>query len=261
MAVDFFVRFNLHNSISSSPLSVDVLKPLLRRGADEIKLMLEQIDNVQSLRAEKLRKKHPEVIGALKGKRTLFIGDSITSDNLGYRGAVTKAAELSGTDGSVSGATSSMLLHFAKTCIEREMPEIVSLMIGSNDSVSIEQKELNQVSPCEYGRNVRHMVSWAKESGAQILLFEIPPIIEARFERNFSKQAKLQSNEMIRCYNEILKDIARDAGIRLIPSAWLAESEDNYEPDGIHLSLKGQEAFAENWLLKAYELINNAKMP
>ena len=255
MSVDFFVRFNLHNSVSASPLSVEVLKPLLNYGAEELDRMLREIDRIQTDRAEAFKKKHPDAVGALKGKKVLFLGDSITSDNLGYRGAVTRAAELLSVDGAVSGGTSSMLLHSAKRYIEKEAPEIVSLMVGSNDSVSVEQKELNQVSPCEYERNVRRMVEWAKNSGAQVLLFEIPPIVEERFRQNFSRQSKLQSNETVRSYNEILKRIAHDTGISRISSEWLGESDGNYEPDGIHLSYQGQEAFAENWLEKAYELI------
>ncbi len=254
MAVDFFVRFNLHNSISSSPLNVDVLKPLLNYNENELERMLREIDDIQKSRAEILRKKHPEAVGALTSKKVLFLGDSITSDNLGYRGAVTQAAGLCGIDGSVSGGTSSMLLHSAKSYIEKEAPEIVSLMVGSNDSVSIEAEELNQVSSKEYERNVRHMVTWTKKSGARILLFEIPPVVEKRFERSFSRQSKLQSNGTVKRYNGILERIASDAGIRLIPSRWLAENEDNYEPDGIHLSFRGQEAFAENWLFNAYQL-------
>ena len=256
MAVDFFVRFNLHNSVSSSPLSVEVLKPLLNYGEDELDLMLREIDEIQSDRAGRLRKKHPEAVGALIGKKVLFLGDSITSDNLGYRGAVTRAADLRGIDGAVSGGTSSALLHSAKRYIEKEAPEIVSLMVGSNDSVSVDVAELNQVSPSEYERNVRAMVGWAKKSGAQVLLFEIPPIVEESFERNFSRQSKLQSNDTVKRYNGILCRIADDAGIRLISSEWLSECRDNYEPDGIHLSPCGQERFAESWLNAAAKLYN-----
>ena len=255
MAVDFFVRFNLHRSPSSLPLSVEALRPHLKREDEELACMLREIDAAQAERAEALRKKYPEETTALCGKKVLFLGDSITSDNLGYRGTVTGAAKLLGIDGSISGGTSSMLLHGAKLSVEKERPDLVSLMVGSNDSVSIEEMELHQVSPSEYERNVRQMVAWAKRSGARVLLFEIPPVVEARFQRNFSGQAKLQSNETVRSYNERLQGIAREAGVELIGQGWLSEDEANYEKDGIHLSVQGHEAFAERWLLKAYEII------
>lgn len=248
MAVKFFARFNLHNSICQNPLSVRFMRPFFNMSDSEIEAMLCEIEEIQNARAKRLIKKYPLQTKALSGKRVLFLGDSITSDNLGYRGSVTRAARLAATDGSVSGGTSTLILHDAKMHIEKQRPDIVSLMIGSNDSVSIEWGELNQVSIGEYERNVREIVRWAKESGAEVLLFEIPPVVEERFEKNFSGQYKMQSNKNISEYNRVLKKIADDNEIQLRSNRWLSEDDGFYEPDGIHLSVLGQEMFAEKWL-------------
>ena len=255
MAVKFFVRFNLHNSLCSDPPSVETLRSHLNMSDGDIGAMLCEIDEMQNARAERLIKKYPKQAEALRGKKVVFLGDSITNDNLGYRESVTRAGSLEAFDGSVSGGTSSTVVHTAKMLIEQHKPDIVSVMLGSNDSVMIEEPDLCQVSPEEYGRNVARIVRWAKQSGAEVLLFEIPPVVEERFEKSFSSQSKAQTNANVHSYNEILKKIADENGIKLRSNAWLSEDDGLIEPDGIHLSISGQERFAEQWLLYAAETI------
>ena len=196
-------------------------------------------------------------VEALRGKRVLFLGDSITSDNLGYRTAVCRAAGINGIDGSVSGGTSAILLGLAHTLIKKEKPDIVSLMIGSNDSVSIAGEGFCQVSLAEYSRNVKEIVAWAKEQGAAIMLFEVTPVVEELFGKNFHFSGKLH-NKTISEYNAVLKNIAAEQEIELIPNSWLSKSENMselYEPDGLHLSAKGQKIFAARWISAAAKII------
>lgn len=185
----------------------------------------------------------------------MFLGDSITSDNLGYRATVALAANAEGIDGSVSGATSSMILYDAKRVIDKENPDLVSLMIGSNDSVSIVHKDLHQVSIGEYERNVSAILRWAKQSGAGVLFFEIPPIAEELFEKSFSPQLKVQSNETVESYNDVLRRLAAENGIELQSNRWLMDDVAFYREDGIHLSVIGQELFAEKWIEAAAKII------
>ena len=70
----------------------------------------------------------------LYGKRVVFVGDSITSDNIGYRLTVTRAARLRATDTSLSGGKTNNIKEDAKQAILTEKPDIVSIMIGANDS-------------------------------------------------------------------------------------------------------------------------------
>ena len=259
MAGKGFVRFNLHNSLCCFPASFEILKPMVDLNEQELRDCLSEIENIQSKRVEKLQAEYAEEIEKLKGKTVLFLGDSLTNDNLGYRTSVSRAAELVSTNGAISGGTSSMLLPLAKHLIEKK-PEIVSLMIGANDSISFDREEFNQVSAEEFARNVGAMLGWAKQSGSKILLFEITPIVEDRFVRCFGGEGKLQSNAMIQRYNRVLKQIAELYGVSLHTHPRLSETKKIdllYEEDGIHLKPNGQELLAERWLLTTSKLIKS----
>ena len=147
-----------------------------------------------------------------------------------------------------------MLLHDARMLAEQQRPDVVSIMVGSNDSVMIDG--LHHVGIAEYERNLRQMVSWAKMYGAAVLLFEIPPVIESRFEKHFLPNCKSQSNQNIQIYNKILQKIAHENHVVLVSNKWLTNQPELFEPDGIHLSVKGQELFAEKWLTAASELFS-----
>ena len=258
MVGEFFIRFNLHNSVCNYPASFDVLRPLVDISDSELQAFLDKIEDIHTQRAEMLSQSHAKEITALCGKKVLFLGDSLTSDNFGYRRTVTKAAKLEALDGAVSGGTSSTILHSSKMQLNSFKPDIVSIMIGANDSVSVDREELHQVGIEEYSRNVRAMVEWSLNAGASVLLFEISPVHEERFTKSFTSQYKLQSNDNIKMYNCVLKNIANEYRIPLFSHTWIAKEDVNslYEPDGIHLSLRGHELFAKNWLTSAAKIIN-----
>lgn len=252
----FFMRFNLQGHF---PATAEVFERLLPYSKEELAPELDDFERIQNTRAECLKQKYEKEIEILRGKKVLFLGDSITSDNLGYRGSVTRAAELQAYDESISGGTSPMLLHIAKRKLETLKPDIVSIMLGSNDSVGIENESLNQVSLGEYTRNIEQMVLWAKRNGTEVLLFEMPLVHEKRFQRNFEAEGKLQSNENIVRYNNALKKIANNLDIKLIQNSWLGDCADMdslFEIDGIHLSLLGHERCAEEWMQAAAKLFS-----
>lgn len=254
----FFIRFNLHNSICSFPTSFRILKPMVDISDSELEAYLEEIESTHISRAENLKSSHSKEAELLRSRKVLFIGDSITSDNLGYRLTVTVAAELNALDGSVSGGTTATVIHSSKTQISSFKPDLISIMMGSNDSVGVGDEGIRQVSIEEYERNLRAILKWSVESGAAILLFEIPPVHESRFKASFTSQYKCQSNDNIKKYNCILKNIANEYGIPLIPHSWLKDEavDQLFESDGIHLSPQGQELFAKNWLTSAAKIIN-----
>lgn len=179
----------------------------------------------------------------------MFIGDSITRDNLGYRATVTLAGKLDSCNLAVSGTVSAMLLNKVKRYIKSFKPELVSLMIGGNDALLTGDERLPGIGISDYKRNVSAFVRWAKEAGATVLLFEITPINESRFEKHYDGKEKYQTNENISSYNRILKEVSLEYDIPLYPNGWLSENPDlYYENDGIHLSEKGHEAFAMKWM-------------
>lgn len=250
MAGRFFMRFNLHSSVGHFPVTTDIFEHLLPYDRKELQEELDDFERIQNNRISVLKQKYPCEIEKIRNKRVLFIGDSITSDNLGYRISVTRTAELEVYDASISSGISPMMLHDARVLTEKHRPDIVSVMVGTNDSVSIDGIPI--VSITEYERNIRNIIKWARQSEAEVLLFEIPPISE----KDFKEQCKTQTNENIQRYNAVLQQIAKDNGIELLSNAWIEGYEDMLEPDGVHLSVTGQELFSENWLKAAAKLFN-----
>ena len=219
----------------------------------------EEFDELQKAREEALKKELPYETATLNSKKVLFIGDSITSDNLGYRISVSRAAELSAINGSLSSSNSSALLEQSLRLIESEKPEIVSIMLGTNDSISIGALGNNQVPLEEYTENMKKIVRKAKDAGAIVLLFEIPIVHEELFSEYFNPRGKFQTNETVKLYNEKLAEIAVKASIPLIEHSWLTGVDFTpfFEPDGVHLSEKAQAHFSRNWLINASNLIKN----
>lgn len=252
----FFMRFNLQGHF---PATVEVFEQLLPDSKEELIPVLDDFERIQSTRAEWLKQKYKKEIEMLRGKKVLFLGDSNTSDNLGYRGTVTRAAELQAYDESISGGTSPMLLHVSKRKLETIKPDIVSIILGNNDSMAIENESLNHVSLGEYARNIEQMVIWAKRNGTEVLLFEMPIVHEKWFQKNFEVEGKLQSNENIARYNKALKIIADKLDVKLIPNDWIRNDKDLdplFEIDGVHLSMIGHERLSEVWIHSAAKLFN-----
>lgn len=247
---EFFIRFNSGYDIAASkPRDTDVLSAGTGDSLTEVQKTIDRLNSVHDYRATLLKEKFRDGISKLNGCKTMFIGDSITRDNLGYRATVTLAGELNACNLAVSGTVSAMLLNKVKRYIKSFKPEIVSMMIGGNDALLTGEERLPSISISEYKRNVSAFVRWAKEAGATVLMFEITPVHEPWFEKHYDGKEKYQTNENILKYNGILKEISLEYDIPLCPNGWLLEKPDlYYEKDGIHLSEKGHEAFALKWM-------------
>lgn len=190
----------------------------------------------------------------LYGKRVVFVGDSITSDNIGYRLTVTRAARLRATDTSLSGGKTNNIKEDAKQAILTEKPDIVSIMIGANDSPIKGEPLKHGVALPQYAENLREIVAAAAEVGAKILLLEITPIHEANFAAHYEGKQKFQTNANIEEYNMAVRGIADEFGATLLQNGWLGAAED-FEKDGIHLSDSAQARLARRWLETAIKLI------
>lgn len=237
MADRFYARFNLSRA--------------------DFLVFKDEFDKLQKERVERLKEEFKNDIEALQNKKVLFIGDSITSDNLGYRISVSLAANLQAVNGSVSSSTSATLLESALRLIEDSKPEIVSIMLGTNDSISMGKPSNNTVTIENYASNMRRIISKAKELGAKVLLFEIPKIHEELFREYFTQRGKFQTNADVEKYNRKLSEIAKENEIPLIRHTWFGNENSHvyFEPDGVHLSESAQELFAKNWLLNVKNLI------
>ena len=107
MSTRFFARFNLQNSLARESFSAraDIFAAMLGKSESEIQTYLDEFEGTQWENEKYLKMLFGKELEALRGKRVLFLGDSITSDNLGYRSAVCRAAALDGIDGSVPMVT------------------------------------------------------------------------------------------------------------------------------------------------------------
>jgi lysophospholipase L1-like esterase len=255
MPHQFFARFNLQRFGAELPADAALLAAAGGGDTAEMQGYLDTFAATNAQRATALIDRYRTALEPLRGKRVFFLGDSITSDNLGYRPLVTAAAGLSAFDGAVSGCTSSSQFTYCRRLLLQQRPDMVSIMLGSNDAVSIERTEQHQVSPEEYARNMTAIVGWAVHSGAQVLLMELPPIHEARFVSAFAPQDKLHSNPAVALYNAILRDVAQMYSLTPVSMRDLLNKQDSlFEPDGVHPSIEGHDIIADKWLQAAITL-------
>ena len=153
------MRFNLQNSVDHFPATAEVGAVLQNADFKKIQGYLDEFETIQNQRVVRICESFDECLAVLRGKKVVFFGDSITSDNLGYRVSVSRAAQLQAVDGSISGGTSATVVQFAKMMLRQVKPDLVSQMIGTNDSVGIDSECFCQVSPDEYERNVRAILT------------------------------------------------------------------------------------------------------
>lgn len=252
----FFIRFNNNVDLDSDQVDSATLARLSGKDEEAVRAAMESIEADQTQRVKTLREEAGASLSGLKGLKTVFLGDSITKDHLGYRRAVTRAAELDARNLAVSGSYSTMLLHNACRYLKSLSPDLVSLMSGGNDSALLGEERLPCVSPSEYKRNISAFLRWSLEVGAKVLLFEVTPVHEARFKERYCQKNKYQTNENIAKYNAVLQELSQEFGIPLHSNQWLLEDPDTYfEPDGIHLSKEGHDLFAQKWLAAAIKII------
>ena len=254
MSDKFYIRYNLHKSGVGRDVPW-VTPDIFEMSQAEVEEYIRECDNIQQDKADRIKVILKSETDYLSGKEVLFIGDSNTSDRLSYRTIVTKAAALNARDGSVSGATTSTLLIGINDTLSGFNGEMVSIMLGANDSLCFGMDKREPfVSIEENERNLSLIVKWAKMSGATVLLVEIPPVEDASFVERYGA-TRSHDNEIVWRYNKVLKKIAKKENVAVLETTWLSENKAFFEGDGVHISSEGQERLAEKWLKKAAEII------
>lgn len=251
MSKRFFIRFNLHKSNFEPADEPTSIKSFIDINDDEINEIFEEFEEIQKARSERVKKKCEDCISRISGKKVVFVGDSITSERLGYRTTVSLAADLDALDSAISGATTSSIRDYSVGKMRSFSPDVVSIMLGSNDSLGVDDRVFYNVSPSEYKRNLEVIVKRAAELGAMVMLMEMPYICPEKFKAEMDKENRFQSNEVVDMYNEIVGELAEKYGTILMRNDWMREVEDYpslFEPDGLHLSLKGHEMMAEIYI-------------
>ncbi len=219
--------------------------------AEEVAEFINWCDNWQKEQADILSAKFDT--SKLHGKKILFVGDSITADRLGYRGIVTKAACMEARNAAISGAISTDMFRYLPDKLQNFKPDIVSVMIGTNDSLII-AGERNLVRKEEYRDNIANILKLSKQSGATVIISTIPPTDEKRFPAGNSSNNNANIDE----YCEIVREEAQKYGVILNDFSKAAKSKDLEQLliyDGIHLDKSGQAFFAECWLKTVLEAI------
>ncbi len=255
MEVDFFLRYSLQRMCGTFGENQFDSKELLGINQEYIDNYIRECDNYVDEKAKMLAKKYNT--SSINGKSVLFIGDSMTQDRVGYRSIVTKAAGLKAKNIAISGATSTDMLRLTYENIKGYKPEVVSVMIGTNDAY-IYGGELKKslVDADEYRKNIESILRDAKESGAAVVISTIPPMDEQKYAGGYNTEVKTNNNLNISEYNKKVRDEAEKNGAILIDleNALKKESGEMIEPDGIHLTRAGQVVMAELWI-KAIERI------
>ena len=247
MDVDFFLRYSLQRMCGTFGENEFDSKELLCVGQDYIDEFIAECDRYCETETAKLADKYDT--SYLSGKRVLFIGDSLTQDRVGYRPIVTKTADITAKSVAISGATSTDMLRLAYEAIRGFKPDIVSLMIGTNDAyIYGGQIKKSLVSTEEYRQNIAGIISDAKASGAAVIVSAIPPMDERKYSDMHNVAVKSNSNANIAGYNNIVRIEAADVMLVDLENAVKSASGEMIEPDGIHLNRAGQLVLADLWI-------------
>ena len=148
------------------------------------------------------------------------------------------------------------MLRFLKDNIEKSNPEIISIMIGTNDSLIIcNGKKL--VSPDEYRKNISEMLRISRQITDKVIISTLPPANEDAFCKTHDTNLSNLSNDSIDILSEIVREEAVNYNAFLNDAATIlrkCDLNEIVEKDGIHLTKLGQTLFAEEWLKCAVKM-------
>lgn len=223
----------------------------------EIGDFVKKCNDEQCKTADEIKMEFNDLLSKLCAKKILFIGDSITQDIRGYRGIITKAAQLESNSIAFSGSTSTDMIRKTYDAVKNVKPDIVSLMIGTNDAYFIdEDKKINLVSRDEYARNIRGILKTATKGGAKVVVGMIPPMDEDKAKRSKSTETKFNTNKNIEFYNKILLDEIKRARAQCIDTySPIIGKSDYFEPDGVHITPVGHKLLAKKWIEAILKII------
>lgn len=240
--MNFAVRFQLHKSgCTIEDTRPSVLASVYGLSTEETERDIQTAQTYVGAASERLKSKYDL---SAWDKRVLFLGDSLTSDRFSFAHIIPKVLETECRDAAVSGACSTAFVASINYLLAEYNADLVHIMLGTNDIPVVGcSHPANIVSLEEYKRNISHLIECAGENRI-VVLSSIPPVHTERSKVFLPN--KVMSNEVIKRYNAALVEIAAEKKIVLNDTwSFLREADDFYEPDGVHLSPKAQEVFAE----------------
>ena len=252
----FFIRFIMQRSLGAFDDNNFNYEYFMDGSQEEIDEFIKECDEWQKTQADILAKKFD--LHKLHNKKILYVGDSITADRLGYRGITTFAAKFNAYNAAISGAHSTDMLRYLYDHIKISKPDIISVMIGTNDALIIANGK-NVVSPEEYRHNLSEIIRISKETGAVVIVSTLPPANEKLFAENFDTNSSKLTNDSIDRLSAIIRDEAKNKNVILNDVAKILKHYDVnkiIEKDSIHLTKLGQSIFAENWIDSIIKVFN-----
>lgn len=256
---EFFLRFILQKMIGVFDDDAFKYECVMEASKDEIESFISECKMWQIEQAEKLKEKFD--LTSLNNKKILYIGDSITVDRFGYRGITTFAAGLDSYNGAVSGATSVDMLRFLSDNIRKSNPEIISVMVGTNDSLTICDKK-NLVSVPEYRNNISEILRISKQHTDKIIISTLPPVNEKAYACTHDTQISKMTLSSVEALCDAVREEANIHNV-YINDAYKALKDKDFdkivEMDGVHLTKDGQVLFAEQWIKSVLAMYNQVK--
>jgi len=256
----FELRFNLHRCGVKFADNTKIFAEMFSYEEIYIKDSLKEYGEFLENTAQDIKNTYQEevILNLFDGKKILFLGDSMTSDRIGYYNMIKTSVSADCFDGAVSGAKSVDILSQIGVSMETFGPGVVSIMIGTNDVQCVDEKQnVPTVSLQEYEKNLDYMIKFVLAEGAVPIITTIPPIHEKRYKELFGVK-KTMSNSLILKYNDIIKLLVEKYGVYLndMTDVYNKYEQDKlFEQDGVHLSAFGQKVLAERLLFRLIQIL------
>ena len=210
--------------------------------------------------------------GKKKGKRVrnkiLVFGDSITYGQLDPEmgGWVNRLRLNIANDSSIvschvfnmgiSGQSSGEILErMERECRGRVMDDannIIVIACGINDTRIVNGSTL--ASEGEFRKNVSSLISCAGGIADHVICAGLTPVDESRTNPVWWDRSQNWRNDYIRRYDEIIKEVCSEEGVRYVRLYDLIDAESN--GDGLHPSAAGHAAIADVMTSVIYEYLN-----
>lgn len=202
--------------------------------------------------AKLLLEKYPQAAEALRGKKIAFLGDSITSDWKSYmnvmRAAFADASSIQILDAAVSGfKTIDLMTNFIPQVTDFK-PDIVHIMIGTNDMkrTTDEAAEI-LIPPEEYRRELAYLTKRLQKDGARIVVSTLPIFDSPKIYASFNAVNVQYTQRDREEYNAVIRELAAANGYilnEMDPAYGQYSTDEITEADGLHLNVAGQRLLA-----------------
>lgn len=170
----------------------------------------------------------------------------------------------------VGGNSTKQLLARVDTDVIHENPDIVILMVGTNDFLNSKK----MISFNEYEDNLNTIVGKIKTAGSKVILLSPPPVDSAYlFMRHEKSMYKQPPNMMLDSVSQILRNVAKDQSTMFLDlygkfsslglprhnkDLFIRNEKNSGVSDGVHPTALGYHLIAEYvfQFMKENELIN-----